>query len=143
MFDQEGITDHIIELEQAIIDWKRYQQIKLDELKADRDKKNMILHALLVSIQASIDIANHIIASEKLPRPSTYRESFEILADAKFLSSNLAKQLADLAGFRNVLIHIYWRLDIELVYNILQNDLDSIIEYIQLVKKKIKEESPQ
>jgi len=97
MFDQEGITDHIIELEQSIIDWKRYQQIKLDELKTDRDKKNMVLHALLISIQAAIDIANHIIASKKLIRPSTYRESFDILADAKFLSSKLANQLADLA----------------------------------------------
>ncbi len=141
MFDQEGITDHIIELEQAIIDWKRYQKIKLDELKTDRDKRNMVLHALLVSIQAAIDIANHIIASKKLPRPSTYRESFSILADAQFLSLNLANQLADLAGFRNVLVHIYWKLDMELVFNILQNDLDTLIEYVKVIKNKIKEET--
>ncbi|MHA1278890.1 MAG: type VII toxin-antitoxin system HepT family RNase toxin [Candidatus Helarchaeota archaeon] len=139
MFDQEGITDHIIELEQAIDDWKRYQKIKLDELKTDRDKKNMVLHALLVSIQAAIDIANHLIASNKLPRPSTYRESFDILAEAKFLSSNLANQLADLAGFRNLLVHVYWRLDMELVYNILKNDLDTLTEFIRVIKDTCKE----
>ena len=143
MFDQEGVTDHIIELEQAIIDWNRYQQVSLEDLKTDRDKRNMVLHALLVSIQAALDIANHIIAAQKLARPSTYRESFDILAEAKFLPSKLANQLADLAGFRNVLVHIYWRLDMELVYNILQNDLDTIVEFIRVVKTKIKEETQE
>ena len=59
VFDKRGVTDHIRELEQAIGDWERYQSISLGELKADRDKRNMVLHAMLVAIQAAIDIANH------------------------------------------------------------------------------------
>jgi hypothetical protein len=51
VFDKRGITDHIRELEQAMGDWERYQSISLDELRKDRDKRNMILHAMLVAIQ--------------------------------------------------------------------------------------------
>ncbi|HUX98542.1 MAG TPA: DUF86 domain-containing protein [Candidatus Deferrimicrobium sp.] len=138
MFDQEGIIDHILELEQAILDWERYQEITLEELKKDRDKKNMVLHVLLISIQATIDIANHLIAAQKLTRPLTYRESFEILSDAKLIPSPLANQLADLAGFRNLLVHIYWRLDIENVHKIIQNDLIFVKKYLTLIKSLIK-----
>lgn len=83
----------------------------------------MVLHAMLVSIQASIDIANHIIAERKLTRPSTYRESFEILTNENIISAEIGDRLADLASFRNVLIHIYWKLNLEEAYGILQNDL--------------------
>jgi len=104
MRDREGILDHLRELEEAIIDWERYQAISLEELRSERDKRNMVLYALLVSIQAAIDIANHLIAEYSLKKPSTYRESFEILADEGIIPKKLSKELADLAGFRNVLV---------------------------------------
>ena len=64
MVDKKGILEHFRELNEALKDWERYQTISLRELRSDRDKQNMVLHALLVSIQASIDIANHIIAEK-------------------------------------------------------------------------------
>ena len=100
----------------------------------------MVLHILLISIQATIDIANHLIATNKLSRPSTYRECFEILLNANIIPSDLADQLADLAGFRNFLVHIYWRLNMDEVYKTLQEDLISIKNYLALIKNLIKEE---
>jgi uncharacterized protein YutE (UPF0331/DUF86 family) len=44
---------------------------------------------LLVSIQASIDIANHLIAASSSRRPETYRESFMILCDEGLLQDDL------------------------------------------------------
>lgn len=50
MFDERGIQDHLRELNESLKDWKRYQSIPLEELRTDRDKRNMVLHALLISI---------------------------------------------------------------------------------------------
>jgi len=138
MYDREGIIDHVEELEQAISDWERYQKISLDEFKKNRDKKNMILHALLISIQSAIDIANHLIAENRLRRPTTYRECFEILANAEMLPSYLADQLSDLAGFRNILVHIYWNLNLDEVHEILMNDLQVLKEYLKWTKDLLK-----
>ena len=138
MFDEEGIIDHIIELEEALKDWERYKKISLEDLSTDRDKKNMVLHALLIAIQSTIDIANHIIAEQKFARPTTYRESFEILANEKILSPDLSNQLADLAGFRNVLVHIYLKINLEIVHGILQNDLPPVKSFLKIVKSLIK-----
>ncbi len=138
MFDKKGIIDHMRELEQAMEDWQRYQRISLDELRRERDKQNMVLHALLVTIQATIDIANHLIAERSLKKPSTYRESFQILSEHDIIPSGLADDLSNLAGFRNVLVHMYWGLDLEAVYGILKSGLSSVREFGKIVKRMVR-----
>lgn len=125
---------HLRELDESLKDWERYQQYPLEDLRKDRDRRNMILHAMLVSIQAAIDICTHLISQDGLRRPATYREGFEILAQAGLISRDLAADLSDLAGFRNVLVHIYWDLDIEEVYEILQNDLETLRSFRDEIK---------
>lgn len=128
MLDKERVTQHLRELDEALKDWERYRAISLAELHSDRDKRNMVLHALLVSIQAAIDIANHVIADRKLRRPSSYREAFEILSEEHLIPDDLSDKLSDLAGFRNR------RLDLEQVYGILQQDLETLDQFKRAVK---------
>ena len=135
MFDERGMIDHIRELELALEDWRRYRSIPLEELRRDRDKRNMVLHALLVSIQAAIDIANHLIAERSLKRPSTYRESFQILSDEGVIPPELSNELSELAGFRNVLVHLYWGLDIEKVHGVLVSGPGALEEFGKIAKK--------
>ncbi|MBP7411315.1 DUF86 domain-containing protein [Methanoculleus sp. 10] len=139
MVHDEGILDHLRELDEAAGDWERYRAITLAELRADRDKRNMVLHALLVSIQASIDIANHLIAASSSRRPETYRESFAILCDKGLIPEDLGVRLSDLAGFRNVLIHLYCRLNLDEVYGVLQDGLPVVNRYRDLVRAMLRD----
>ncbi|GEM_PF-1668730 len=102
MFDEKGILDHLMELKESLRDWDRYQSISLEELHADRDKRNMVLHAMLISTQSAVDITHHIISDKGFRKPSTYRESFEILYEEGIISKNLSDKLSDLAGFRTL-----------------------------------------
>ncbi|ATZ61782.2 MAG: DUF86 domain-containing protein [Methanosarcinales archaeon Met12] len=43
--------------------------------------------------------------------------------------------MSDLAGLRNVLVHIYWRLDLDEIYNVLQNDLGALKEFEKTIKE--------
>jgi uncharacterized protein YutE (UPF0331/DUF86 family) len=126
---------HMREMDEALDDWERYMSLPLERLLRERDLRNMVLHALLVSIQASIDIANHLISEEGLRRPANYREAFQILGEAGLIDVDLARELSDLAGFRNVLVHIYWGLDMEMVYHILQNDRKHLVNFRDEVKR--------
>jgi len=135
----EGILGHLRELDEAAGDWERYRSITLAELRTDRDKRNMVLHALLVSIQASIDIANHLVAASSSRRPETYRESFIILCDEGLIPEDLGAQLSDLAGFRNVLVHLYCRLDLDEVYGVLKDDLPVMNRYRDLIRAMLRD----
>jgi uncharacterized protein YutE (UPF0331/DUF86 family) len=130
------------ELDESLKDWQRYQNISLEDLKKERDKRNMVLHAMLVSIQSAIDVATYLIAEEGLGKPVTYRETFEIMGQCGLISEELAEELSDLAGFRNVLVHIYWQLDLDQVYSILQNDLETLKSFLQEVKRLLDHDSP-
>ena len=68
------ILSHLRKLDESQKDWQRYRNISLEDLKKDRDKRNMVLHSMLVSIQAAIDIATSLIVKEGLGKPTTYRE---------------------------------------------------------------------
>jgi len=57
-----GNTSLIRELDESLKDWQKYQNFSVEELKKDRDKKNMALHAMLVSIQVAIDVAASLIS---------------------------------------------------------------------------------
>lgn len=133
------ILSYMRELSDALEDWEKYQGFSKEEIREDRDKRNMVLHAMLVSIQSSIDIAAYIIAQKGFEKPSTYRETFEILGREKIIKRELADELSDLAGFRNVLVHIYWGLNLDEVYDVLQNDLGTLREFIKNVKELQKE----
>ncbi|MDP3103723.1 MAG: DUF86 domain-containing protein [Candidatus Methanoperedens sp.] len=133
------ILSYLRELSDALEDWEKYQGFSKEELREDRDKRNMVLHAMLVSIQSSIDIAAYIIAQKGFEKPSTYRETFEILGRENIIKRELADELSDLAGFRNVLVHIYWGLNLDEVYDVLQNDLGTLREFIKNVKELNKE----
>lgn len=136
MADKQGAIDHLRELGDSLKDWEKYRKvITLDDLKKDRDKRNMAMHAQLISIQSAIDIANHIIAINKMRKPQTYRESFEILSDNDLITNEMAEELSELAGFRNVLVHIYWRLDIDQVYRMLQTKLNVLKEFAKQMAK--------
>ena len=139
MVRDEGVLAHLRELDEAAGDWERYRSITLEDLRTDRDKRNMVLHALLVSIQASIDIANHLIAASSSRRPETYRESFAILCDEGLIPEDLGTQLSDLADFRNVLVHLYCRLNLDEVYGVLQDDLPVVNRYRDLVRAMLRD----
>ena len=135
------ILAYLRELSDALEDWEKYQVFSIEELREDRDKRNMVLHAMLVSIQSAIDIAAYIIAQKGFEKPSTYRETFEILGREKIIKRELAEELSDLAGFRNVLVHIYSGLNLDEVYGVLHNDLGTLKEFIINVKELQQERS--
>ncbi len=142
MVNKRGILDHLGEFDEALSDLVRYKEEinSFEQFSADRDRQHMVLHAMLVAIQSSIDIANHIIAENKLRRPDSYKEAFEILKEKGFIAGQLSEMLSALAGFRNVLVHIYWKLDLKSVYNILQEDLRALKDFEKVVKEMLLKE---
>jgi uncharacterized protein YutE (UPF0331/DUF86 family) len=137
--DEEGILQHLQELHESLKDWERYQSISKEDLAIDRDKRNMVLHAMLMSIQSAIDTANRIIADKGLRKPLTYRQVFIILSESNIIPTDLANNLSDPAVFRNMLVHVYWSLDLNKVYSILQNDRGFLKEFENKVKDLLKE----
>jgi uncharacterized protein YutE (UPF0331/DUF86 family) len=55
------------------------------------------------------------------------------------IPKDLGTRLSDLAGFRNVLVHLYCRLNLDEVYGVLQNDLPVVNQYRDLVRAMLRD----
>ena len=97
-------------------------------------------YSLLEITEACIDIANHIIASKAYRRAEKYSEMFEILSEENIIEKKLAEHLADMAAFRNLLVHRYGDINNSHILEIIRKDLKDIEQFMQQISKYLKEQ---
>lgn len=106
------MTD-LIELQD--VDFPTYEENKLVHRTVER--------TLHLAIEACLDIGQHIIAQEGFRTPESNKEVFFILSEEEILSSELLPNLIGMAGFRNLIVHDYARIDNAAVFGILKRRL--------------------
>ncbi len=114
-----------------------YRRYRLEKICNDDTLRGAVERYLYLVSQAAIDLAEAIIAYKKFRKPSIYSETFEILREESVISPELSEKLIKMAGFRNVIAHMYENVDFEVVYDVLQNKLSDIEEFLKQVQKKI------
>jgi len=94
-----------------------------DSFEENYTKQDSVILNLERASQASIDIATHIVKTNNLGLPNTSRELFSMLLDAGIISEDICKQMQGMVGFRNIAVHDYQNLNIEIVVAIVQKHL--------------------
>jgi len=100
--------------------------------------KNQIIigsanYYLQVSIKCCLDVANHIIASERLRAPNDYADSFTVLEEKGIFHQQLGQRLRQMAKFRNRLVHLYGDIDDKYVYEFLKTDVEDIRKFRKII----------
>ncbi|NLL17978.1 MAG: DUF86 domain-containing protein [Clostridia bacterium] len=78
---------------------------------------------LHLAIECTIDIGNHLISDMRYRKPGSNRDVFVVLQENKVIPPELGERLADMASFRNILVHDYLKLDRGIVYDIITGNL--------------------
>ena len=118
---------------------KRHTSISsFKKFKADEFSQKAIQHYLQEMIQACIDIGNHIVSYEQLGNPEEYREIFDILYRKKIISEALTEKMKKMVGFRNVVIHLYEKVDLETIYNAFHRRLSDFDEFTMEIRRYLK-----
>ena len=107
--------------------------ISLDSFKKDLDIQDVVLHNLQHAVQGCIDIGSHIISDEGWGVAGGLNEIFYILNEKGVIKRGLTERMVSMVGFRNILVHEYEDVDLDIVYNILQSRLKDIDEYLLVI----------
>jgi uncharacterized protein YutE (UPF0331/DUF86 family) len=83
-------------------------------------------YLLIVAIEAAIDLCQHLVARSGGRSPTDYADCFTLLQELGILPADLAERLRRMARFRNLLVHLYWKVDNRKVYRVLREDLDDL-----------------
>ena len=104
-------------------------------LASDYDIQDIISINLERAIQISVDIAAHILADSEQKPPGTMGETFTALSNTGIIKMDLADRLRRAVGFRNISVHEYQRINWEIVYSIITENLDDFKEFMKAVQK--------
>ena len=102
-----------------------------DVFKKHYTKQDSVILNLERASQASIDIATHIIKNRNLGLPNASRELFLILEKSDYISLETSLQMQNMVGFRNIAVHDYQNLNIDIVINIVEKHLVDFEKFIQ------------
>lgn len=102
-------------------------------LIANVTRQDSIVLNLQRACEAAIDLAMHLVRIYRLGVPEESREAFELLRDAQLLPVELAQRLTRMVGFRNVAIHDYRKLNLEVVKSIVTTRLDDFLDLVRVV----------
>ncbi len=102
------------------------------------DDKNLFDHqtkqdAIILNLQraceTAIDLAMYIVSQRKLGIPQDSRDAFALLDTAGHLSHDVAVKMQRMVGFRNIAVHDYARLNLNIVKAILVHQLGDFREF--------------
>jgi len=89
-----------------------------DDLRPLTSATDTVVLHLWQAVQVVIDLAVSTCVRLGLGSPPTYGDAFRQLAEADVIPDDLAERLGRAAGFRNLVVHGYGRLDLRRVHTI-------------------------
>ena len=104
-----------------------------DDFAQDPYLRDIVERNLEVAAQCCIDISHRIIAIEGSVKPRDYYEAISQMGELGVLPMPFARQLAPIAGFRNILVHEYLILDWDEVFEHLHSieDLERFASFVR------------
>jgi len=105
----------------------------LDVFLADPRAINSAKYLLIVAAEAALDICNHLAARRGARSPEDYADCMTVLAEIGVIDGDLKTRLVRMARFRNLLVHLYARVDDAQVHRVMQQDLGDFDRYLQSV----------
>ena len=103
------------------------------ELETNFTRQDSILPNLQRACEASIDAAMHVVRSKKLGVPQESRDAFQLLCKADLIDADLTRRLQAMVGFRNIAVHNYKNLNMEIVRSIVEERLVDFQDFVKVL----------
>jgi uncharacterized protein YutE (UPF0331/DUF86 family) len=112
-----------------------------DAFRTDYTAQDAAVLNVTRACEQAIDLANHVVKVYKLGIPISSGESFELLARRNVITADLAQRMQGMVGFRNIAVHLYQKLDLDVVEKVITSGLDDVLGYADIVLAYLQERS--
>jgi len=108
---------------------KRIEEDYDEEFEENYTKQDAVILNIQRAIQQTIDMGAYLIKKYKFDIPKSSREIFEILEKEKIIDKDLSDNLQKMVGFRNLAIHEYTKLELEIIEYIIKEKIWDLTEF--------------
>lgn len=138
------IADAVEAIEELVTQLRGHQELSHEEYTDPiaQDRRDAIERKFVKLTEATLDIATELCkqGSEDRDPPERRKAQIEYLASEEIIEEDLAEQLKDAVGFRDVLAHTYGPIvNDDIVYDALQNNLERYIVLVEAVDQYLQE----
>lgn len=131
----EVIKNKLGKLEESVKLLEKYKKYSKKHFINDPTLSGAAKYNLILSIEIIVDIGSHILSEVYGAQLEEYRQVILVLGEYGIVSEKFAKENADMAKFRNLLIHEYIKVDLNKVYNNLQKAPDIFRKFAKAYQK--------
>ena len=133
--DRGKVEDRIDRIRRLKRDLEEFGRIPREAFRANRERQYAVLHALQNAIEGCIEIASHIVSADRLGAPTDYAHLFSLLESNRVIQPSVAEAMRQMARFRNRIVHLYWEVDLDLVYEYLTSRLGDFDSYLAAIEE--------
>lgn len=124
--DRQVVSARLAALDEYLRLLEPLRGLSLEAYTADPRNYGAAERFLQLAIEAVFDIGTHCLAGLGLRRPERYADILPALAEGGVIHQETAEELRNLAGFRNLLVHDYIRIDRGRVHRFLASRLGGL-----------------
>lgn len=131
------VRRHLLALRRAVEELERHTGEPIEALD-DWDELRTVERGLQLAAQNALDIATHLAAGAGRD-VADYASAIDTLAALGILKRVFTADFRSVAGFRNILVHGYLEVDLEIVHTVLNSRLAEFISFADAVETHIEQ----
>ena len=132
-FDKNMIKQKILDVDIYLEKLGSKLPESVEEFLDDIDTQLISQRIFEIITQTMLDICYHIIVKQKLKIPENYGDCIKSLSSLGILSPEETERYRLIIGMRNIIVHQYGGIDLNLLYH----GLASIVEDFRIFARKI------
>jgi len=139
--DRERMETHLSRLDEVVAQLSRLRRrfSTFEDFNGDIDTRELCVHYLRIALESVIDICRHFLAVRGVSLTEIDTSNIiELSGEKGLIEYSFARKIRGMAGMRNAIVHIYWRLDYEAVYRAVTRELVDFDEFTRQVQSYLK-----
>ncbi|MCG8344715.1 MAG: DUF86 domain-containing protein [Chlorobiales bacterium] len=113
---------------------RRLSFMNFEDFQEDVVRKRFVERNIELCIEAMIDVCRHLVSSLNLQEPESYADCFRVLTGGSVIPEAGQKTFAEMARFRNRLIHLYDDVDDAITFDIFSNRLTDFEDFVNVIR---------
>ena len=129
------------EMDESLRKLRSLSKLSEDEFLSHYEKIDTSKYNFIVAIEAIIDICNRIISKRELGFPQDYSDVIKLMSQEGVLEGDLVGRLVEMVKFRNMLVHLSWKIENDRLYKYLKENLGDFEAFKEAIRKYLKKSS--
>lgn len=141
--DKERVKVCLSKLDEAVkkLDTLTKTFTSFEEFIDNVDQRELSVHYLRITLESVLDVCRHFVAVKGVSLTEVDTITIiELAGQRGLIPPEFARSIRGMVGMRNAIVHIYWNLDYQAIYEMLTNRLSDFEAFASYVWNYIKSE---